>query len=145
MIKAVLDTNTLVSGLIKRGQGGIPDQILQRVATFELYLSEAILTETQQVLHYARIFNKYHLTDAQIETYLLYLRHIAIMVVNPPTLNVIKADPKDNMILACALEAQADYLVSGDTHLKDLKCYQGVTMIAPAQFLKKLRELKGEV
>ena len=82
---------------------------------------------------------------AVFETYLLYLRHIAIMIANPPTLNVIKADPKDNMILACAFGAQADYLVSGDTHLKNLKHYQGITMIAPAQFLKKLRELKDDV
>ena len=83
---------------------------------FNVCLSEDILKETDRVLHYGRLFHKYHLTDEVIEAYLLYLRHLSIIITNPPLVRVVKADPKDNIILACALAAKADYLVSGDFH-----------------------------
>lgn len=51
-IKAVLDTNVLVSGLIKRRRGGIPDQIIRQTAKYQLCLSEEIFEETHRVLHY---------------------------------------------------------------------------------------------
>lgn len=73
----------------------------------------------------------------------MYLRSIAIIIDKPPTIDVIKDDPKDNMILSCALSAKVDHVVSGDAHLKDLKIYQEIEMIAPSQFLQKLRDLNN--
>jgi putative PIN family toxin of toxin-antitoxin system len=136
MHKAVLDTNVLVSGLLKRRRGGIPDQILRRVENFRLFLAEEILGETYRVLHYPRIQKRYRLTEREIQDYLTYLRSIATMVTNLPTLTVVTEDPDDNTILACAVKAQADYIVSGDPHLRDLIAYEGITIVSPAEFLK---------
>jgi putative PIN family toxin of toxin-antitoxin system len=137
-MRVVLDTNVLVSGLLKRYRGGIPDQILRRIRQYELYLSEAILQETERVLHYPRTQRKYHLPDSEIAGYLAYLRAIATMVEDLPQLAVVTKDPSDNVILACALKARAGYLVSGDPHLKDLQEYQGIKIVSPAAFLALL-------
>jgi uncharacterized protein len=49
---------------------------------------------------------------------------------------VIKADPYDNVILECAVEARVDYVVSGDSHLFKLKRFEDTPILSPAQFLK---------
>lgn len=138
MLKAVLDTNVLVSGLLKRGRQGIPDQILRRINQFELYLSEAILQETNRVLHYGRIQQKYRLAEGDIADYLIYLRTIATIIENVPTVDVVPQDPDDNIIVGCALKAGAQYVVSGDPHLTDLKEHQGIQMVSPAEFVALL-------
>jgi uncharacterized protein len=52
--------------------------------------------------------------------------------------NVIKDDPTDNHILACAREGQADLIVSGDKHLRRIKVYKGISIIRPTDFLHTL-------
>ena len=141
MLKAVLDTNVLVSGLIKRWRGGIPDQIIRQADKFQLCLSEEILEDTHRVLHYPRIQKKYHLSEERIEEYLNDLRSIIFFVKDVPFLDVIKDDPDDNMVLACAVKANADYIVSGDPHLKKLEQYRGIKIVSPRKFLKILEEL----
>lgn len=139
MLKAVLDTNVLVSGLLKRGRGGVPDQILRRLEKYQLFCAKEILEETRRVLHYPRIQKKHRLTDEEIRQYLTYLRSVAVLVEDLPALEVIHEDPDDNVILACAVKAKADYLVSGDPHLKRLRTYRGVRIVSPAEFLKILQ------
>ena len=51
-------------------------------------------------------------------------------------IDAIPDDPSDNMILACAVEGWADFIISGDHHLTDLKIFQGITIVNPATFLK---------
>ena len=49
-------------------------------------------------------------------------------------------DPDDEMILECALAAEADYIVSGDIkHLLALRQFQGIPIVAPADFLRRLK------
>ena len=48
----------------------------------------------------------------------------------------VKADPDDNMILECALVADADIIVSGDSHLLDIKLWRGMRILPPAIVLK---------
>jgi len=61
---------------------------------------------------------------------------------------VIKAvtvDPDDDHCLECALEGKADYIVTGDRHLKEMKAFRGVTIVDPATFLIILAELQYHV
>lgn len=139
MRRAVLDTNVLVSGLLKKQKGGIPDQILRRVEQFELCLSEDIATEVRRVLHYARIQRKYRLSEGDIDEYLAYLRVVGNIIEDISTIDAVPNDPDDNMIVACVLKASADFVLSGDPHLKDLREYQTIKIISPAQFLALLR------
>ena len=57
---------------------------------------------------------------------------------------MIEEDPDDDEILACALATEVDYIVSGDSHLKDLKSHEGVEIVAPAEFLEVLSENKNK-
>jgi rRNA-processing protein FCF1 len=52
---------------------------------------------------------------------------------------VIKDDPEDNKFLSCALEGEADYIVTGDAHLKRLREYKGVKIITPRSFIDKIK------
>lgn len=140
MRRAVLDTNVLVSAFLSRG--GVPDRVVRQAGvTYQLVLSEDILEETEDVLHEPKIQKRGRFTEAEIDAFVNTLRAIAVVVSDIPSLLVIQDDPDDNLILACAVKAQADYLVSGDAHLKQLKAYQGIQMISPAEFLAALKSV----
>jgi len=62
----------------------------------------------------------------------------AVVVANPPRLNVITEDPDDNDVLAVAAAAGADYIVSGDHHLLDLRRYRDITIVTAPEFLTVL-------
>lgn len=133
----VLDTNIYVSALLKRG--GKPDQILRLIEKYQLFCTEEILEETHRVLRYPRIKRKHKVTEREIAEHLIYIRSIAAIVTSLPEVSVIKRDPKDNIILACAQAARADFIVSGDEHLKELDSYEGIKVISPAKFLEMLK------
>ncbi len=59
--------------------------------------------------------------------------------------NVIEADPSDTKFLECALEGQANFIVSGDHHLLDLKSYQGIEIVRVSEFLLILAKGTGSV
>ena len=60
----------------------------------------------------------------------------ATIVQSDVKLAVVKKDPDDNKILECAVSCNADYVVTGDRHLLDLKEYQRIKIITPKQFLE---------
>jgi predicted nucleic acid-binding protein len=47
-------------------------------------------------------------------------------------------DPEDNRILECAVEAEANYIVSGDSHLLKLSRYRNIEVLNAVGFLEKL-------
>jgi putative PIN family toxin of toxin-antitoxin system len=140
MLKAVLDTSILVSAFLKHE--GINAKILQGGKDkYQLYLSEDILEETSLVLlTYERIRKKYHYTDDEALEYLETLRVIAREVIKKlPKIRVIERDPKDDPILACALKVKADYIVSKDDHLTDIKECRGIKIVSSQEFLELLK------
>jgi putative PIN family toxin of toxin-antitoxin system len=59
--------------------------------------------------------------------------------VNPSkTINVVLEDPEDNRILECAVEAEANYIVTGDFHLLKLSRYRNIEVVNAVAFLEKL-------
>jgi putative PIN family toxin of toxin-antitoxin system len=138
MLKAVLDTNVLVSALIV--EYGNPAQIIVRAHAekFSLLLSEDILKETRVALHYKHIQKRFHPTDQAIEEFLARLRVSCALVPVQHVENIVTNDPPDNLVLACAVEGKADYLVSGNLHLLDLEQHRGVKIVTPTRFLEIL-------
>ncbi len=139
MLKAVLDTSILVSAFLKH-EGVNAKVLLGGKDQYELFLSEDILAETQLVpLTYERIRKKYHYTDDEVLEYLETLSIVAKQVFEKlPKIRVIARDPKDDPVLACALKVKADYIVSKDDHLKDLKEYRGIRIVSSQEFLELL-------
>ena len=82
--------------------------------------------------------------DEDVRAYIGWLLSVAELVDDIPELSVVKNDPKDNMVVATAVAAKADYLVTGDgTHLLPMKEYRGIIFIAPRHFLDLLQSEQG--
>jgi uncharacterized protein len=97
--------------------------------------SPEILEEITTVLLSPRVKKRHGLTAQQITQILEGL--IQGAEITPGTLRAnASRDPEDNKFLACAVEGQADYLVSGDKDLTDLKSYQDIPIVFPAAFLE---------
>lgn len=139
MKKVVLDTNVLVSAFLSNA--GVPNQaLLQAGITYQLFISYDILEEVERVLRRSRIQRRVQLLGDEIRVFLAAIQSVADVVENPTPLRVIEDDPDDDLILGCAVGAKADYLVSGDTHLRKLRNYRGIQIVSPSEFLAVLRE-----
>jgi hypothetical protein len=137
-VKAVLDTNCLVSALLKPlGPSG---QIVEqwRARTFELTVSPDTLTELVDVLHRPHIINKHPIRESDIQDYIRLLLTRAEVAPGLLVLDAVPDDPKDNHILVAAMETSCEYIVSGDRHLLDLHEFQGIQIVTPREFLALL-------
>lgn len=143
MTKAVLDTTVLVSAFLKPIQGGVSFELLlfAKERRFELYISNDILEEVVGALRrYERMKRRYQYSDSSIVEYRENLEKLAKLVREVSEVRgVVVRDPDDDMIVACALAAGADYLVTRDKDLLALGRYRHVAMITPEAFLHVLR------
>lgn len=138
MIRAVLDTNVLVSALISRE--GSPAVILARwqAEVFDIAVSAVTLQELDRVLHYDTLRKSYPLPEAMVQHFLHLFRAQTLEVVPLATLYVIERDPTDNRYLECAIAGDAQYIVSGDKHLLELKEYRSIQIVTPTEFVMLL-------
>jgi putative PIN family toxin of toxin-antitoxin system len=130
--RVVLDTNVLVSALLFEG---VAHRLvgLWKQHTIMPLISKALLAEYIRVLHYP----KFHLAPEDVrllleEEVLPYL--VAVKVRKVPT--IIREDPPDNQVLACARFGRAHVILSGDHHLLTLKHYQDIPIQTPGEFLR---------
>lgn len=139
MIRAVLDANVFVSAVLTpRGPAG---QILRawQDAQFQLAVSVPIVQEIERVLQYPKIARRHRWSGKALREFIDDLAHLAILTPGELSLRVINEDPADNRYLECAVEGEAQYLVSGDEHLVRLGTYQEVRIVRPAAFVEILR------
>lgn len=136
-MRAVIDTNVLVSGLLWHGA---PHDLLElvRVGTLTLDTSPALLAELEEVIGRAKF--KAILTQSATSRAraLAELRQLAEIIDSPPLPVPVCRDPDDDAVLALALVAQADLIVSGDDDLLALKHFQDIPIIAPTQALRQI-------
>ncbi|MCK4506606.1 MAG: putative toxin-antitoxin system toxin component, PIN family [Candidatus Aegiribacteria sp.] len=131
----VLDTNVLVSGLLK--PFGVCGTIVRMVTTFDISIcyDTRIVSEYRDVLYRPKFsFNRNH-----VSILLDYLEHSGIAVAGLP-LKLSLPDRDDDCFLETALAAKADYLVTGNiAHFpKHLRC--GIAVVNSGEFLEKYRE-----
>jgi putative PIN family toxin of toxin-antitoxin system len=139
MLRAVLDTNVIVSGTISNH--GTPFQVLEgwRRGEFATIVSEPILQEIERVFHYPRIKDRRHLTDQDIDNILQLLRRYGLNTPAEIRIEAIIEDPGDEKFVVAAIEGGADYIVSGDRHLKALNSYRQIRIVSPSEFVQILR------
>lgn len=134
-MRVVLDTNTVASGLLWEG---IPSQLLSaaREHRIEIFTSAALLAELSDVLprdQFTRKIQAAGLSVAQLTfRYALLATQVIPADIYPNILN----DPDDDAVLACALAAQVDLIVSGDAHLLNLKHYHRIQIVSCAEALR---------
>ncbi len=136
-MRAVLDTNVVVSATLIRG--GNEDRILRswRHSGFELVLSPNILQEIGRVLLYEKLQRYRWMSEQEVVLFLELLAQECHLVLGNIEVHASR-DPADDKFLAAALEGKARYVVSGDKDLLALKKYRNVQIITPAVFLKIL-------
>lgn len=142
MPKAVLDTTVLVSAFLRHSPGGVSYELLRFAGTgaYELYLSDDILEETADVLlREGRHRQRYAYTDREVIEYCQDLGRLAT-IVSVTTVDPIVRDPNDDMIVACAVAAGADYLVTRDKDMLSIGDHQGITFVTPEAFAHILRK-----
>lgn len=138
-MKVVLDTNVILSGTIL-GYG--PSyEILEawRRDRFLLVISEAMLEEAHEKLREPRIQRNYKISQGEVQRLLQALRKHSRLVPGRLTIRIIEEDPEDDQVIIAAVEGGADYIISGDRHLRDLGEYQGIKVLSPARFAEMLR------
>jgi putative PIN family toxin of toxin-antitoxin system len=145
VIRAVADTNVLVSGTI--APLGNPARILQawRRGEFLLVSSPAIVAEVLEVLARPHIARHYPLSAEALDGLRVLLETETVQVPGTRQVRVVADDPDDDLFVAVALEGEADYIVSGDPHLLGLKEVQSIQIVTPRDFLACLAETKRDV
>jgi len=137
MIKAVFDTNILFSAT---GWRGSPYQCLKlmREKKAALLLCREILDEYQEKLQ-----TKLGMTSEQASRTVAEILACSVIVEIKNELHVVLDDPDDDMVVECAVEGKAAYIVSGDRHLLELKEYEGIVVVRANEFLGLFAE-EGE-
>jgi len=135
VLRAVLDTNVIVSALIR--PEGPPGQVLARLVddAFVLVLSPALVDELRHSLRRPRVRKYVDLPGREIEARIAQLETLADPVAGKLQLKVAVRDPGDLMVLAAAVEGRADHVVTGDADLLTLGEHQGIAIVTPRAFL----------
>jgi putative PIN family toxin of toxin-antitoxin system len=130
MIRVVVDTNVIVSALLR--SGGLPEAVfnLAMVGEIILLVSEPVLAEYEEVLRRPRLkIDSAKVTDAMVR-----IRAVGSLLV--PTQRVTAAsDPDDNIFLECAQAGNAEYLVTGN--VRDFpETWQRTRILTPREFVE---------
>lgn len=138
-MRVVLDTNTLVSGVIS--PGGPPRRLLDgaRAQAFELCSSATLLAELLDVLSRGKFATRLAQAGLTPQGIVGELRRLAYMAAPQAVPRVIENDADDDHVLACAVAGQADLIVSGDRHLHGLGGqYQGIPIVTATQAIQQI-------
>ncbi|MFA5904983.1 MAG: putative toxin-antitoxin system toxin component, PIN family [Desulfobacula sp.] len=139
-LRAVIDTNLFVSGLFTQEGHTFDIQELWVSQFFELAVSEDILKEIRATLQKPHIRKALFLYEGEEDSIIDLIKEKAFIVTRDRyKTDRIKKDLSDNKFLACALEAKADFIVSGDNHLLELKHYQGIQIVNAKIFVSKIK------
>ena len=136
-MRLVLDTNAAVSGLLWHGN---PGKLIDaaHAGSLSLYTSASLLAELHGVLGREK-FTK-HLQVRGLTATQIFEGYAALTTVVVPAIiaPVIINDPDDDAVLACAVAAKVDLVVSGDPHSAKLAQYEGIPIVAPAEAVERL-------
>ena len=137
MTRIVPDTNIVVSGLLWRGN---PRRILDtaRDGIIELYTSPVLLEELEDVLRREKFARRLAAANVTVQDLVSGYSALAIVIEAEPIEPVILVDPDDDAVLACALAADAEIIVSGDSDLLDLKEHKEIRILTATEFLAEL-------
>ncbi len=138
MIAAVLDANTIVSGVLV--EHGIPRRLLRAAYArrFACVSSAAIVTEVMRTFSRERVTRKYRIERADVERLRGFLESDEVATLIAAPVSGVATHPEDDLILATAVSGNAVYLVTGDRQLPQLGNSRGVRIVSPREFLQLL-------
>jgi len=139
-MRVVLDANVFISGLLSHHgpPGRILDAWLDR--RFRLFVSPTIVAEIRRVLTYPHIRER--LEPGLVSRFIEGLEELCEWTTGDLILNILSQDPSDNIYLACAVESESDYLVTGNLahYLEAGNPFRGIRILSPHDFLEILHK-----
>src|SRR5271168_3954955 len=136
-MRVVLDTNVVVSALI---WGGKPMVLLEAAAegNLRLFTSAALLAELREVLARPHLAAKLEQQSSSVDRALTHYTGLANSVTPDATPRVVPTDADDDHVIAAAVTARADFIVTGDSDLLTLGTHRGIAILTPAAALTRL-------
>lgn len=139
MIRVILDTNVLVSGLAGLELStSTPGAILRAWldGEFELIVSPDILKELERTL--TKPYYRARRSAEQIEAAVHLIANQATVIMPTRTVSGVASHSEDDRVLSAAVSANADFLITGDKQLQRLGTFESVQILAPRAFLDEL-------
>jgi uncharacterized protein len=133
-MKIVLDANIFISSFF---WGGNPRSVLDRVikGIDKLFITKEILDEIESVL----IRPKFHIDKEKAAYFISSIEEIGNLVIPKKQINNASRDKTDNKYLECGITADADYIISGDVHLLEIKEYKTIKIVTARDYLGIIR------
>jgi putative PIN family toxin of toxin-antitoxin system len=134
-MRAVLDTNVLISSVISTG---VPHEIVVKgfSSEYQIIVSVATLTEFRDTL--LKYPEKFQMDEEDIQQEVETIRYFAEFVDPDEEITAVEDDPDDDKFLEAAVAGNVDYIVSGDRHLLDLESFQEIDIVEPRVFHERL-------
>ncbi len=129
-MKLVVDTNVLIAGLV--AEGICRDSVKRRLPACELFTSQALLDELSDKLH-----DKFGLNPGELPLLAIY-QSTATVVKARLLSKAVCRDKDDDEVLATALTAKVEIILTGDKDLLVLKEFQGMEILSPRQFVERM-------
>jgi uncharacterized protein len=139
-LRVVLDTNVTVSAMLWQGR---PGDLIARAGEGDiaLYASANLVSELAATLAKPKLESAIAATGCSAKGLISNYRQLVHMVRTKPLMEQVSRDKDDDVILACAVAAKAEYLVSGDKDLLVLGRYEDVAIVTVATFLEMLHTI----
>lgn len=134
-MRAVLDTNVLISGVIATG---VPHELLVKGFDheYQIVVSVETLTEFRETL--LKYPERFQMSETEIQQEVETIRYFAEFVDPDEEITAVRPDPDDDKFLEAAVAGDVDYLVSGDSHLLDMESFRGIDIVDPRTFYEEL-------
>ena len=139
MIRAVLDTNIIISALFWGGPPGLVFAAA-RNDQFVALLTDELADELAKVLAREKFGNQLLQRRLTVEAVLAQYHAAAELITPAEVPQDLVRDPKDRMVLACAVGGDAAYIISGDNDLLALSMYKNIRIRTATEFLEHLTE-----
>lgn len=134
-MRAVLDTNVLISGVIATG---VPHELLVKGFNheYQIVVSVETLTEFRETLF--KYPERFQMDEDDVQREVETVRYFAEFVTPQEEITAVEDDPDDDKFLEAAVAGDVEYLVSGDQHLLSLDSFRGIGIVEPRTFYELL-------
>ncbi len=133
-MRVVIDTNIMVSAYL--GDALKTLIVAWKSGKYTLIISDAIADEYREVLKRP----KFKIESSELDDFFALLLDRAEFVIPAETINVIVDDPSDNKFIEAAIAGEAKLIVSGDSHLLELKSFRDISIITGREFIARLAD-----